>query len=152
MRDQTKISRKSQDPQRLLLARCFLHSGFPSRKGKGLQAINLLRSKIMALHDTWKPRAALSKSAPNLYWRMYLFLPKHRTLPTSKVSSPPNSPACPGLAAIPPSFIFSADLVTVPLSLHPVHWWRCWTRSDTVPNCGEHKEIWLKQSIWNLAS
>lgn len=52
MKDETGISRRSSESQSLLLTRCFTHSDFPHAKGKGLQAISLLRFKIPALHDT----------------------------------------------------------------------------------------------------
>lgn len=52
MEDETGTSRRSPEPQSSLLARCFTHSDFPHAKGRVLQTVNLLRFRIISLHDT----------------------------------------------------------------------------------------------------
>jgi len=87
------------------------------------------------------------RSFPNLFWCMWLFLPinilaKPHQVPLCQLS------ACPHLnewlhgllvcQPLLPALYHQQTCWGWTLSLHPGHWWRCWTRSDPALSPGEH--------------
>jgi len=93
-----------------------------------------------------------SRSSPNVYCWMQLLIPPQMqdyACPwISSGSSLPNSADCPGLSEWQHSLLMWQSLLPAlyhqqtcwewTLSIHPGHWWRCWTRLASVPIPGEH--------------